>query len=208
MQRTLPHAHAAGTAAPVSRFALSENQKKVLRGLWPYVWPHDRPDLKRTVALVARPDPHRQAGHRHDALHLQVGDGCAGRRARAASSCRARIVHGSYRRADSGGRLLRRRAHRHGAAGADARRHVRQGRDARGAQAGAQHLRAHAPPVAALPSGAQDGRPDARARARPHRHREHHAHDADDAAADHRRVLAGHRRLRHRIRLALRRSPS
>ena len=49
MQRTLPHAHAAGTAAPVSRFALSENQKKVLRGLWPYVWPHDRPDLKSTV---------------------------------------------------------------------------------------------------------------------------------------------------------------
>ena len=53
-------------------------------------------------------------------------------------------------------------------AGAGARGHVRQGRHARRAQAGAQHLRAHAPPVAALPSGAQDRRPHPRARARPH----------------------------------------
>lgn len=33
----------------LARFSLSEDQKKVLRGLLPYMWPHDRPDLKRTV---------------------------------------------------------------------------------------------------------------------------------------------------------------
>lgn len=33
----------------LERFSLSEDQKKVLRGLLPYMWPHDRPDLKRTV---------------------------------------------------------------------------------------------------------------------------------------------------------------
>ena len=28
---------------------LSDSRQKVLRALWPYVWPHDRPDLKATV---------------------------------------------------------------------------------------------------------------------------------------------------------------
>ena len=64
---------------------------------------------------------------------------------------------------------LWRHAHPDGAADAGARRHVRQGGDARGAPARLPHLRAHAPAVAALPSRAQDRRPDARARARPQR---------------------------------------
>ena len=29
----------------------SDSQTRVLRGLWPYVWPHDRPDLQRVVVL-------------------------------------------------------------------------------------------------------------------------------------------------------------
>ncbi len=91
------------------------------------------------------------------------------------------------------------------AAGAGARRHVRQGRDARRAQAGAQHVRAHASAVAALSPGAQDRRADARAGARPARHREHLAHGADDVRADHRRVRAGAGGVRLRVRLALRR---
>lgn len=33
------------------RFQPSPEQSRVLRALWPYVWPHDRPDLKRTVAF-------------------------------------------------------------------------------------------------------------------------------------------------------------
>ena len=53
MQRTLaPDAASAPRGWPnrlAARFALSPSQKKVLRGLWPYVWPHDRPDLKSTV---------------------------------------------------------------------------------------------------------------------------------------------------------------
>ncbi|MEQ1652809.1 MAG: ABC transporter ATP-binding protein/permease [Hyphomicrobium sp.] len=34
-----------------ARFQPSPEQSRVLRALWPYVWPHDRPDLKRTVAF-------------------------------------------------------------------------------------------------------------------------------------------------------------
>ena len=33
----------------IARFQPSAEQTRVLRALWPYVWPHDRPDLKRTV---------------------------------------------------------------------------------------------------------------------------------------------------------------
>jgi|CXWK01.1.fsa_nt_gi ABC-type transport system involved in Fe-S cluster assembly fused permease/ATPase subunit len=31
--------------------SLSPEQKRVMRALWPYIWPQDRPDLKQTVAL-------------------------------------------------------------------------------------------------------------------------------------------------------------
>ena len=49
MQRTLTHEEAAGPRGFLARFSPSADQKKVLRGLWPYIWPHDRPDLKSTV---------------------------------------------------------------------------------------------------------------------------------------------------------------
>ena len=40
---------AAEPKSSAARFQLSPEQDRVLRGLWPHVWPHDRPDLKRTV---------------------------------------------------------------------------------------------------------------------------------------------------------------
>ncbi len=150
------------------------------------------PGLAADRALVAGFDPHRQGRHRRRALHLEVGDGRAGGGG-GRTRRRGRRCFLAGRRADPGGGLLRSRAHHHDAAGADARRHVRQGCHACGAQTRAQHLRAHAPPVAALSSRTQDRRPDARIGARPDRHREYHAHGADDAAADHRRVLPGAR---------------
>ena len=49
MQRTVTDPAPANGSGLASRFELTPAQKKVLRGLWPYMWPHDRPDLKRTV---------------------------------------------------------------------------------------------------------------------------------------------------------------
>ncbi|MGB4864534.1 MAG: ABC transporter ATP-binding protein/permease [Hyphomicrobium sp.] len=56
MQRSIDVPRAAGPGAPRggprgfwARFHLSHEQTRVLRALWPYVWPHDRPDLRRTV---------------------------------------------------------------------------------------------------------------------------------------------------------------
>ena len=66
-----------------------------------------------------------------------------------------------------------------------------------------QDLRAHAPPVAALPSRAQDRRADPRARARPQRHRGAVAPLGADAHPDDRRVRARARHPRLRVRLAL-----
>ncbi len=58
MQRAILDQRAAGPDEPrrgvqgvAARFKPSPEQTRVLRALWPYVWPHDRPDLKRTVAL-------------------------------------------------------------------------------------------------------------------------------------------------------------
>ncbi len=45
----MTEARAAEPNGSAARFQLSPEQKRVLRGLWPHVWPHDRPDLKRTV---------------------------------------------------------------------------------------------------------------------------------------------------------------
>ncbi len=86
-----------------------------------------------------------------------------------------------------------------------ARRHFRQSGDERGAPAGDAHLRAHASAVAALSSRAQDRRADARPRARPQRHRNHRAHGAAAARADHRRARPDRRRAAGPFRLALRR---
>ena len=68
-----------------------------------------------------------------------------------------------------------------------------------------RHLRAHAPAVAALSSRAQDRRADARARARPQRHRDHRAHGDPAAGADDHRTRADRRRAALAVRLALRR---
>ena len=65
------------------------------------------------------------------------------------------------------------------------------------------HLRAHARTVVALPSGAQDRRADARAGARPQRHRNHRADGDSATVADHRRACADRRRADVAIRLAL-----
>ena len=45
----MPESRAAEPKSSAARFQLSPEQDRVLRGLWPHVWPHDRPDLKRTV---------------------------------------------------------------------------------------------------------------------------------------------------------------
>ncbi|MGL4395252.1 MAG: ABCB family ABC transporter ATP-binding protein/permease [Hyphomicrobium sp.] len=50
MQRTVPDPRAAVPGGLAARFALPENQKRVVASLWPYIWPHDRPDLRATVA--------------------------------------------------------------------------------------------------------------------------------------------------------------
>ena len=177
-----------GSAAPDGR---ASNRLRVLQALLPYVWP-SRPagpqDHRRGLAGA---DAGGQARHRRHALHLQVGDGRAGGRHRAATSRPRRPLPWLVGAPVLAILLYGAGARCHVAAGAGARRHVRQGCPARRAQARAQHLRAHAPALAALPPGAQDRRPHARARARPARHREHHAHDADDVRADDRRVRAG-----------------
>ena len=58
MQHLSP-SHSAPSAAPkpsepggfLDRFKPSPEQSRVLRALWPYMWPQDRPDLRRTVLL-------------------------------------------------------------------------------------------------------------------------------------------------------------
>ncbi len=148
-----------------------------------------------------RPAARRQARDHGDAVHLQVDHRRPGRGGRRQGRGRA---HRPPRRADAADRPLRRLADRHVGADPGARRAVRQGGDARGAAAGAPDLRAHAPPVPALPPGAQDRRPDPGAGARPRRHRGIVAPDGADPGADHRRVRAGARRAGLRVQLDLR----
>jgi ABC-type transport system involved in Fe-S cluster assembly fused permease/ATPase subunit len=49
MQRASPNGRATVRGGLLARFTPSPEHSRVLRTLWPYVWPHDRPDLKRTV---------------------------------------------------------------------------------------------------------------------------------------------------------------
>ena len=49
-RRRAADARAPFTAA-MARFQPSSAQLRVIKGLWPYVWPSDRPDLQATVAL-------------------------------------------------------------------------------------------------------------------------------------------------------------
>jgi ATP-binding cassette subfamily B protein len=52
MQRLLKPAAVGGFRARFGEgFSVPSGQMRVLRGLFPYVWPHDRPDLQRTVVL-------------------------------------------------------------------------------------------------------------------------------------------------------------
>jgi ATP-binding cassette subfamily B protein len=52
MQRLLKPAAAGGLWARIGEsFSAPSGQMRVLRGLFPYVWPADRPDLQRTVVL-------------------------------------------------------------------------------------------------------------------------------------------------------------
>ena len=145
----------------------------------------------------------RQARHRRGAVHLQMGDRCAGRpRHRAArAGQRHRLGVGDAGDDDAG---LWRHAHPDGGAHPVARRHFRQGGHERGAAAGDAHLRSYAHAVVALSSRAQDRRTDARSRTRPQRHRDHRAHGAAATGADRRRARPDRRRAAVPFRLALR----
>ena len=141
---------------------------RTIARLWPYIWPSDRRDLQWRVVLatlllfgaklatVAVPFTFKWAV---DAL---TGQGSAPVAADSwlawaiAAPIAMTLAYGVH-------------AHPDGGADAAARRRVRQGGDACGAAARDPHLRAHARAVAALPSGAQDRRADARAGARPQR---------------------------------------
>ena len=171
--------------------------------LWPYIWPSDRRDLKLRVLGRDGAAAGRQARHHRGAVHLQMGDRRAGRARQRAGRGVDWLAWALAAPIAADARLWR-HAHPDGGADADARRHVRQGRDERGAPARLQHLRAHARAVAALPSRAQDRRADARARARPQRHRDHRAHGDPAARADHHRARADRRRAALSVRLALR----
>jgi ATP-binding cassette, subfamily B, heavy metal transporter len=46
-----PPQPAAAPGTFLDRFRPSPEQSRVLRALWPYVWPHNRPDLRRTIAI-------------------------------------------------------------------------------------------------------------------------------------------------------------
>ena len=58
MQRAIHDQRAAGAPQPKSgpggfadRFRPSPEQTRVMKTLWPFIWPSDRPDLRRTVSL-------------------------------------------------------------------------------------------------------------------------------------------------------------
>ena len=160
-----------------------------------------RPETARARRHGAAAD--RQVRDPGGALHLQMGGRRACRWWQRAGGGVGLAVLGAGRAGRHDHRLWR-HAHPDGGAHATARRAVRQGGDARRAAARLPHLRAHARIVAALPSRAQDRRPDARAGARPQRHRNHRAHGDPAALAHHHRARADRRRADVEVRLALR----
>ena len=149
-----------------------------------------------------RADFRRQARDHRGAVYFQMGDRRAGGPRHRADRTQRLAGLGAGDAGDDDARLWR-HAHPDGRAHAMARRHFRQGGDECGAPACVSHLRAHASALAALPSRAQDRRADARARARPQRHRDHRAHVAAAADADHRRGGAGRLGAAVPLRLAL-----
>ncbi len=175
-----------------------------MRGLWPYIWPTGPPRpavagrlvamvllLVAKLATIAVPFTFKWAT---DAL---VGEGSA---PVAPSSWLVWVFAAPILMtvAYGGTRILM------AVLTQIARRRLRQGGDECGAPARLPHLRAHAPALAALPSGAQDRRADPRAGARPQRHRDHRAHGDHAARADHHRARADRRRAALSVRLALR----
>ena len=174
-----------------------------LAHLWPYIWPGDRADLKTRVVwsmvllLVAK-----LATLSVPFTFKWAIDALTGRRYRAGAGVELDAV--ADRIAPDHDRELWRLARADGGADPVARRHLRAGGDACGAQARLSHLRPHARAVAALSSGAQDRRADAGAGARPLRHRSHRADGDPAAGADHRRGRAADGRAAVAVRLALR----
>ena len=71
---------------------------RTLLALWPYIWPSDRADLKMRVLLGDGAAADRQARDHHGALHLQMGDRCAGRPAERAGLCVFHARPGWWRR--------------------------------------------------------------------------------------------------------------
>ncbi len=171
--------------------------------LWPYIWPADRRDLKlRVLGAMALLVAAKLATIAVPFTFKYATDALAGHARRRAAGWLGWAIAAPIAMTHR----LRRHAHADGGADAGARRRVRQGGDACGAAHRLPHLRAHARTVAALPSRAQDRRPDARARARPQRHRDHRAHGDPAAGAHHHRGDAGRRRADGAFRLALRRA--
>ena len=157
-------------------------------GLWPYIWPSDRRDLKMRVwsrwccccSPSSRPSRCRSPSNGRP----MRWPGRAARRSRPTSWLAWAIAAPILMTIAYGGtRILM-----------AVLTQVRDGIFAKVAMNAVRRLayhglRAHAPAVAALPSRAQDRRPHPRARARPQRHRDHRAHGDHAARADRRSSL-------------------
>ena len=133
--------HQSFAAPPPAKPRVSGDRGALLTALvhlWPYIWPSDRRDLKLRVRAGDRAFVSRQARHHRGAVHVQMGDrrACCARHSRRSPSLMAWAIAAPV----AAHARLRRHAHPDGAADPVARRHVRQGRDARGAAA-----RAHRP---------------------------------------------------------------
>ena len=204
MQPAFPNSRAATGGGLLARLKPSTESSRVLRALWPYVWPHDRPDLKRTVVwslvfvIIAKavtvgvPFTLKWAT---DALVAATGRPCAGNQTLPwliGAPVLASIFYGLARIVMS---LLVQ---------------VREGMFARVAMHAVRKLalttfehmhrlsmRFHLErKTGGLTRVLERGRTG---------HRKHQPHGADDAHSDDRRILHDHRRLRHRVRLALHR---
>jgi len=150
-------------------------------------------------SVRGRADDRRQAGNGGDAVHVQMGDGCAGR-----GQGRAEYSPASHserrRRVDDD---LRPHAHLDGAFDSRSRRVVRISGDERGASSGDRSIRSPASAVTAFSPRAQNRRPDANSRARPQRHRDDHSHLDACRGPHNRRIRADSGGVPHYFRLAL-----
>ena len=150
-------------------------------------------------ARLRRP-AHRQARHRRGADLLQGRH----RPLTAAAGTGADLGDGPRDRHRHAHRRLWHRPRPDDGADAGARRHLHRGRPERRPPAQQPHVRAPAPAVAALSSGAAHGRAVARHRAGDARRRAHHPHGHPQRRADRARAAAGLRHAALLFRLALR----